>query len=78
MLFWMRWRRWFNGPILLSRPETCCDSGNVEGERGGYLTSSEVVLSTVIAACLPLTAGGILQASALTKIPGEDELHRKF
>ena len=33
MLFWMRWRRWFNGPILLSRPETCCDSGYVGGQR---------------------------------------------
>lgn len=33
MLFWMRWRRWFNGPILLLRPGTCCDSGYVGGQR---------------------------------------------
>jgi hypothetical protein len=33
MLFWMRWLRWFNGPILLSRIEPCCDSGYVGGER---------------------------------------------
>lgn len=33
MLFWMRWRRWFNGPILLLRTETCCDGGYVRGQR---------------------------------------------
>ena len=35
MLFWMRWRRWFNGPILLLRTETCCERGQARGPRAG-------------------------------------------